>query len=315
MPISTEFDYDILLSLEKAKLVGRKRLTWLGASELILEYRGITNATKEDCMEWLEENRTSLVNPHFGFRTYEGTWYFIDSSYIDGRDALQQRFKIDGVFEDDIAGKSAGLTSYRSYYPKIVDPDAYNIPAVVDDGDVWSKRVQDNGDGTFDVVISKDTEVSLSGTSSVQAGPPDGEDYPGSYGEESVVTTSGAEQSFVADGGSVADAVVGEIKTIQNVPLDSGNYRVTVTTRTAIAQRVPPEVENPGSEYPWVDYDSDFQIGANSFIIGTNQTWAQFKIDRNRAGVGFPFTKVNSITCRPNPFGLFDYTIVSNLPG
>ena len=393
MAIDSSFDYANLLSLNKAKLKNRLRLNYLGSKELVFEYNKISNSIKEDAIEWLEANRLSLTDPKFGFRTYEGTWYCIDINYIDERSVISQRFKIDSSMGNldgssgtmtgtgDLASISAGTEVERAYYWRVVDPESVELPSSSPDGTVYAKTAVDNGDGTYDVTITKEvsnnltstskvisdgfeetTEIStnnseqsfvsdggsitdpvdgeiktiqnvpldngkfrttvttretnnLEATSSVQAGDDSTADNPGGYRETIDVNTSSTELSFVSDGGTVADATVGEIKRIDNVPLDNGEFRTTVTTRTAIAQRIPPDFEAGGPDYPWIEYGSDYIQDANAIIIGRNRTWDQFKTDRDRTQTSPAVFKINSISARVNDYGLYDYTIISNYPG
>jgi hypothetical protein len=80
MAISTDFNYDDLLSLEKAVLVSRERVNALGSQELAIDYNNIPSTTKEECLEYLEANRLEITNPEVSFKTYEGTWSCIRAS-------------------------------------------------------------------------------------------------------------------------------------------------------------------------------------------------------------------------------------------
>ena len=132
MAISTDFNYDDLLSLDKAKLVNRTRLNFLGSQELILDYNGVTSVAREECTQYLEANRLSLTDPHFGFKTYEGTWFCIDINYDENKKFIRQRFKIDSALTNEATKRtSAGTLAEKSYYWKIVDPDSIELPAAV----------------------------------------------------------------------------------------------------------------------------------------------------------------------------------------
>jgi len=166
MAISTDFNYDNILSLDKAKLMNRVRLNFLGSQELILDYNGVSGTAREDCVEYLEANRLSVVNPSFGFKTYEGTWYCVDITYNEDKKTIRQRFKIDSSLLNDVTKRtSAGTLAEKSYYWKIVDPDSIELPAAgsIPDGTTYSKTSNDNGDGTFDVVVSKEVSVDFGG--------------------------------------------------------------------------------------------------------------------------------------------------------
>jgi len=166
MALSTDFNYDDILSLDKAKLMNRVRLNYLGSQELILDYNGVASTTREDCIEYLEANRLSVVNPHFGFKTYEGTWYCVDITYNEDKKTIRQRFKIDSSLLNDVTKRtSAGTLAEKSYYWKIVDPDSIELPAAgsIPDGTTYSKTSNDNGDGTFDVVVSKEVSIDFGG--------------------------------------------------------------------------------------------------------------------------------------------------------
>jgi hypothetical protein len=171
MAISTDFNYDNILSLDKAKLMNRVRLNFLGSQELILDYNGVSSTAREDCVEYLEANRLSVVNPSFGFKTYEGTWYCVDITYNEDKKTIRQRFKIDSSLLNDVTKRtSAGTLAEKSYYWKIVDPDSIELPAAgsIPDGTTYSKTSNDNGDGTFDVVVSKDISVDFGGGGSAK---------------------------------------------------------------------------------------------------------------------------------------------------
>ena len=92
MAASTDFDYTIKLSLEKAKLVRRSWKNFLNGRELVIEYQDISPAQKEESIEWLQDNRASVANPYIGFKTFDGTWLSTDVAYIEDRNVIRQSF-------------------------------------------------------------------------------------------------------------------------------------------------------------------------------------------------------------------------------
>jgi hypothetical protein len=166
MAINSDFNYDDILSLEKAKLIDRAFLNSLGSQELILDYNGIASAAREDSVEWLHANRKSIEDPEFGFKTYEGIWFCIDIKYDENKKTIRQRFKIDSSLEDEATkSTSAGVLAEKSYFWRIVDPTSIDlpVPASIPDGTTYTKTTNDNGDGTYDVVVSKDLSVDFGG--------------------------------------------------------------------------------------------------------------------------------------------------------
>jgi len=246
MAINPDFNYQDKLALDKAKLVARSRINALGAYELTIQYNNIPSAMREDCIEWLEANRLEVTDPTVSFKTYEGTWNCLSIGYNEDSSILRQIFKVDvgvgdlgdwdgtppeptwGSQAGDLSRISDGTELERSYYWRVTSPENYEIPPTAQTGEIWTKTANDNGDGTYDVTISKEVAVNQVATSAVNSGGTDG-----GYVETSEVNTNDSEQSFVADGGSVADAVAGETKRIENTPLENGKFRTTVTTRTA----------------------------------------------------------------------------------
>lgn len=252
MGINPDFNYESLLSFEKAKLSTRGRQNSLGSLELIFTYQLQTDAMSEDAVEWLDANRQEITDPTFSNKTYEGTWKCISIEYGQNATTIVQRFKIDSSLLEDVSRRSKDGTVWKDYHWRIVDPRDYNIPewtttgtstpdlsgllwydshteingeavhytadetyALWYDGsnyrisikaDVggtptdyflsaalegvyaangawtgapevgfdskfeWSKTANDNGDGTFDVIISKSNRINLEASSSSRVG-------------------------------------------------------------------------------------------------------------------------------------------------
>ena len=308
MAASTDFNYADILSLEKAKLVKRSRLNFLGSKELVLDYHNIGSASKEECVEWLDDNRLTLTNPTFSYKTYTGVWKCIDITYDEDTKILRQRFKIDsslGTFTkneagDDLAGsgdvvqQSSGSLVERSYYWRVVDPSTIAIPDSPVAGNIFTKSAVDNGDGTYDVTITKETASNLTATSAVSSF---------LYAEETEVNTSYVEQSFVGAGygsESVAVAGTGEIKRIDNVALENGKFRTSITTRTSVPFRYP---STEGTSFTWF---SDWDVSQpNYYILGRNRTLAQFATDQGL----LPNTCVRTHSLTINDDGTCNYTI------
>ena len=417
MAISTDFNYDDLLSLERAKLVGRERQNFLGTKELVLDYHLQTSGAKEDCVEWLSTNRLSLTDPEFSFKTYEGVWTCISISYNEDAKVIRQTFKIDSSIGDlgdgvdfgsqsgDQSRISIGMEMERAYYWRISDPESIELPSSPIVGEIWTKTANDNGDGTYDVTVQKEVAQNLTAYSAVQAGgntsantdivvtnaetvacngtytlggTSQGMDYwyngsfyinwnvtdggtwffsevllavnwhykasvgattspplsgytasalatggltsippllvigggsGGPYAEESEVNTNTDEVKFVADSGTEADAVDGKVKTITNTPLENGLFRVAITTRDAQSLRT------PTAEGSFLTYSSDFLVSAKGVIKGRNRTYSQFTTDIQLLGFSPYITRINNVSFNINEFGLYDYTITSDVPG
>jgi hypothetical protein len=310
MPINSDYNFTDILSLDKAKLVNRMRLNFLGSQEMVLQYNGISSAMREDAVEYLEQTAgfgvaSAMVSPTFGFKTYEGNWLCIDITYTEtglvGRPAntIRQTFKIDAQIGDlgdpdvtpvssqvgDDVRISDGMTLERSYYWRIVNPERVGLPTAIT-GQIWTKTSNDNGDGTYDVIISKEVEQDLTADSEVQAGPSSN----GGYIEDTTVHTNSTALAF---GAGVTPAVTGQIIRIDNVPLENGKFRTTVTTRTAIPAKKS------------VTYPSDWGNLDDTVIVARNQTEATFDTDvGNISGV-----LVNTVSFSINDYGLYDYRI------
>ena len=171
MAISTDFNYEILLGLDRASLVAREIKNHLGTAELVLDYNKIETNAREEAVEWLWSNRLTLTDPDFGYKTFDGAWKSVSIIFNEKTKAIRQRFQIDSVILNDVSKTDETGEVLSSYYFRIVDPEAYNIPASIHSGEVWTKTVNDNGDGTYDVRISKETGQSEAGSGSVgQAG-------------------------------------------------------------------------------------------------------------------------------------------------
>jgi len=419
MPIDSGFNYDRLLSLDQAKLVGRTRINNLGSYEITLNYNKITSGAKEDCLEYLEANRLEIIDPTFSFKTYEGTWKCVSISYDEDRNIIQQIFKIDTSLGDlgdwdgelpepsegewdsqfgDRARVSAGMTVERAYYWRVTSPSDVNIPITPLDGEIWTKTANDNGDGTYDVTVNREIANNLTASSAVQAGggnstsddievkgagtgavngvyvntgtfsgkdywfdgtyyiywtsgsgglwqiatsfgsgiqyeaastadtPPSfgwakvagldpaptltiGDGAGGPYFENSEVNTNTDESQFVSDGGSESDAVDGEVKTITNTPLENGKYRTAVTTREAKPLRT------PTAEGSFLSYSSDYLGSAKGVIKGRNRDYGQFTQDIQLLSYAPYIYRINNVSFNINEFGLYDYTITSDVPG
>jgi len=415
MAASTDFNYADILSLEKAKLVKRSRLNFLGSKELVLDYHNIGSASKEECVEWLDDNRLTLTNPTFSYKTYTGVWKCIDISYDEDTKILRQRFKIDSSLGDldgssgsmtgtgDLVQVSAGSTVERAYYWRVVDPSAIELPSSSPDGTIYTKSAVDNGDGTYDLTVSKETASNLTATSAIQAGgsnsvsndivvynagttavngtytdqgtfsgktywgngsyylfwntlsggqwnfstatsgqpvlyyisstasePPTGgytvsgagtspgpdlivgNGSGGPYREASIVNTNDNEKTFSASPSGpdeIQNAVDGEVKTISNIPLENGKFRSSVTTRTAKSLRI------PSPEGYFLSYASDYLASAKGIIKGRNRTYSEFTSDIQLLSFAPYVYRINNVSFNINDFGLFDYTITSDVPG
>lgn len=399
------------VSFEMAKLVGRERVNNLGSQELVVDYHKVTAKNREEATDWLEANRLTMTDPEFSYKVYEGTWNCISITYNEDTNVIRQTFKIDSQVGDlgdtdvtpvssqvgDLSRISDGMRLERAYYWRVVSPEGIELPDPADVGEIWTKTANDNGDGTYDVTVSKevaqdqtalnamqyggeydansDIEVIGAGSSGVNgtytvSGTQDGKNvwYNGSYyiswrvgdtkwfitettllgliyyevasastfpppsgwvrivgsdpaptliigsgtggpyNEETNVNTNTDEKKFVSDGGLIADATDGLIKTITNTPLENGKYRTSVTTRTAKEMRM------PSSEGSFFAYSSDFLVTGKAIIIGRNRTYESFTDDTQLLR-GLPYyNRINNVSVRVNDFGLFDYTITSNEP-
>lgn len=164
-----DFDLSIPLSLEKAEVRGRDRLNALGSKELIIEYPRIAPAYKQDAVDWLEANRLTATDPKVNFNTIEGTWKCVAIEWDDKRNVIIQRFKIDsqlGNYDPSTKtgdGHDAALsvteTAERTYFFRVVDPSAIELPDSTTAGTTWDLSAIDNGDGTYDVTVTKRTAI------------------------------------------------------------------------------------------------------------------------------------------------------------
>lgn len=325
MAISADFNYADLLSFDKVKLVGRERQNFLDSKELILDYHNISSASKEDCVEWLQTatgsgggGRLSLVDPTFSFKTYEGTWTCVSIAYNEDTHVIRQTFKIDSSIGDlgdvdveadfaaqsgDLSRISDGMELERAYYWRIANPARILLPSTARTGEIWTKTSNDNGDGTYDVTVSKEVAQNLTADSAVQAGP----SATGGYTEDTTVSTNTLLHVFASDYGgdpaietSVPNALVGEIKRIDNVPLENGMFRSTITTRTAVSQRFPAT--------GFITYGGDYSAVGGTLIIGRNRTEAQLNADTATINPS-PWAYVLSVSVRVNDYGFLDYTL------
>lgn len=239
MAASTDFDYANILSLEAAKIRRRGRLNFLGSKDLVIEYPKIAPAQKEEAVEWLDDNRLTLVNPELNYKTLDGTWKCVDITYSDDSGVLRQTFKIDsklGGYPDTAGnGASISLTSEaeRTYLWRVVDPDSVNIPASTTAGITYDKSAVDNGDGTYDVTITKRTAQNTSvlskitrreelfesetdyhwnaaseDTIDIPASPSVGESYQKSVGQNSDGTFNLVREKTTAQNQNVSDNIV-----------------------------------------------------------------------------------------------------------
>jgi hypothetical protein len=312
MPISSDFNFDDILSLDKAKLTNRVRVNFLGSQELILRYNNVGSAMREDAVEYLEATAgygiaSAMTSPTFGFKTYEGDWFCIDIEYNEDKQFIQQRFKIDAQIGDlgdpdvtpvssqvgDDVRVSDGMTLERSYYWRIVNPERVGLPTATT-GVIWTKTSNDNGDGTYDVIISKEVEINLTAGSSVSSD---------LYTEVSETNTNDVETSFSSDSygdSSVADAVFREVKRIDNVPLENGKFRSTVTTRTSIADK-------QSFAYP-----SDYSAVGAQLVVARNQPFSELAVDLAVVNPS-PWVYVTSVSLSPNDDGTYNYTISAHI--
>lgn len=170
MAASSDFNYADLLTLEKARARRKGRLNYLGSKELIIEYPRITELTKEECVEWLEDNRLTLSNPEINGKTHTGSWTCVDISYAESKNSntgfsIIQRFKVDSALGGypSTAGDAATLSlteeSERTYFWRVVDPDSVNLPESTTEGVTYVKSATENSDGTYDVTIIKTTAI------------------------------------------------------------------------------------------------------------------------------------------------------------
>jgi len=362
MSIDTQYNYDILLSLDRAKLVGRSRINNLGSYELTLNYNLTTSGTKEDALEWLEANRLEIVDPKFSFKTYEGTWKCVSIEYDEDRKIIQQVFRIDaalgnlGDVDDepnyslqagDLSRISDGMELQKAYYWRVVSPEGIVLPPTSTKGEIWSKTANDNGDGTYDVIVSKEVAKNQTATNESRAT---------GFTEEADIETNGDEKEF---GVNVTAPAVGEVKRIDNNPLENGKFRSMVATRTDINQTAEngvtadsyteeTAVETNGDEKIFgvnVDaatvgeikridntpldngkfrsvittrtaiaqntefaYGSDYSAVGGLMRIGTNRTLAELEADILAINPS-PWAYVLSVSARQNDYGLYDYTI------
>lgn len=174
MALNPDFNYQDKLALDKAKLISRTRINNLGSYELVIQYSMITSAMREDALEWLAANRLSVTDPTVSFKTYEGEWNCVDISYSEDRALINQRFKIDVGVGDlgdwdgdppeptwssqagDLSRISDGMEIQRAYYWRVTNPENYNLPESSQEGEIWTKTANDNGDGTYDVIVGRE---------------------------------------------------------------------------------------------------------------------------------------------------------------
>jgi hypothetical protein len=111
------------------------------------------------------------------------------------------------------------------------------------------------------------------------------------------------ELSFVGDSygdNSVAAAAFREVKRIDNVPLENGKFRSTVTTRTSIADK-------QSFAYP-----SDYtEVGAQ-LVTARNQPFSELANDLLVVNPS-PWVYVTSVSLSANDDGTYDYKISAHI--
>jgi len=300
MAVDTSFDLSQKLSLDQAKLVSRSRLNAIGSYEIVIDYLNIPSRLKEEALEWLEANRLSETDPVISQKTFDGTWRCVSIVFDEDRSIIRQEFRINAsITDDEYVKTSEGVTAERSYYWRITNPEDVSLPATVNDGEVYTKTANDNGDGTYDVVVTKQIAQNFSN-----------EDAPSAvssqlYTEESVIYTSTSPLKFQSEtGGTIADANVGQIKRIDNVPLEDGNFRVTVTTRTAVQNFLYPTSGN--GVFVWdSDFSSSGPLVGGFLLLGRNHTATNFGTVLD----GLNGNYVISVSASINEYGLIDFTV------
>lgn len=145
-----------------------------------------------------------------------------------------------------------------------------------------------------------------------------------SFREASTVTINSAEQKFVTDGGSVADPIGGEIKTIQNIPLANGKFKTTVVIKTGISQRMPGLYDmynynnGAGTTPPSINHLSGVLIGKNRTATELAQDLGILSsgpvagiVAPNALSTANRAANSNSISLTMNQYGRYDYTLNS----
>lgn len=257
MAASTDFNYDTLLSLSQAKIRKRSRLNFLGTRELTIDYEKITSATKEECVEYLEENRLTLTNPTINSKTLTGTWKCVAISYNEDRHSITQLFKIDSSMVDDVTERRTTGTIEKSYYWRIVDPSAITVPVSVVAGEIYAKTSNDNGDGTYDVVVThQNAPTSVTGISTVETA---------EYSETVTTSINDTEQTQPA-------WEIGKITSVTNTPTDSGQFRTEVRTRT-LKTAIPNTAYSSSKQAaPITDGNSQWVLNTGRNFRGSNNT-------------------------------------------
>lgn len=295
MAYDTSFDYDRLLRLDQAKLVGRTRINGLGSYELTLNYNKITSATKEDCLEYLEAERLEITDPTFSNKTYEGVWKCVSIAYDENKSIIQQIFKIDSSVGDlgdwdgelpvpdwsaqsgDISRISTGMEVQKAYYWKITNPTDINLPPDPIAGEIWSKTANDNGDGTYDVVVSR--EIATDDLTSV------------SYFKTGLFTET-TTTAINVDAVPEPTQTTGSTVRVTNSPLENGKYKTETTTRVAIKQVIVKTYKN--------DYLAPAQYP--SITVFKNHTESELDSLLNAMNVIF----INSVSMTINEYNLYD---------
>ena len=289
----TGFEYLNKLSFDQAKVVSREKLNALGSYQLTINYNVINSRIKEDCVEWLNENRTSFEDETISNKLYEGVWKSVTIGYDESKSIIQQVFKVDSSVGDlgdwdgeppeplkavwdaqfgDISRVSDGMLIEKAYYWKITNPEDVNLPSGATDitGQIWTKTANDNGDGTYDVVVSREIEENLEGTNTA-------ENY--AFTEVTEVDTNDVAKT-------VPVANLGDEVSVTNTPQENGLFRTTETTKTGKKQTATNTTVSDGFTEVTNIATNDSAQAAPTAVDGT----------------------IKSVTNRPLPNGLYDTT-------
>ena len=109
----------------------------------------------------------------------------------------------------------------KAYYWKVTSPEDVNLPETEIEGQIWTKTANDNGDGTYDVVVSREEERNLDGASkTISAG----------YTELTNTETNEAPVDLPTS------ATDGAIISVTNTPKENGLFKTSHTTKTFVNQ-------------------------------------------------------------------------------